>query len=367
MQGNYGGMLQAYALRKALEMTGKKIELMHYATPEVHEIFHNIPYMLADVKTCVKLYFGLPARGRRMPFFLNVISGRRFASKYMGSPRLVDWKELKKQVKETDAIVAGSDQVWRCHYNRDCMKVGADFFFLSHFDENVRRRSITYAASFGTDEWEGTPEETEACGRLLRQFKAVSARERSGIDICREKFRTDAVQMPDPTLLLKQEDYDAIISNEKTRRPEGRYIAAYLLDEDPGKLSALHDSSAMTGMSVQHLMPHATAAVRRDRFPISPAQWLRYIRDCDYMVTDSFHGCVFAIIFNKPFVCLGNQGRGMSRFDSLLETFHLENRVSANAASAYETLIQPIDWESANDIHDKERDRGIRFLKENLK
>lgn len=242
------------------------------------------------------------------------------------------------------------------------------FFFLDFATREQRKRSISYAASFGSDEWEGTPEETEECGRLLREFKAVSVREHSGVKICKEVFGVDAVQMPDPTLLLHTSDYEKIIDSEKTWLPESKYVAAYVLDETAGKSELLQESAGALNWQLQHLMPHATAKKRRDRFPISVPQWLRLIRDCEYFITDSFHGCVFAIIYNKPFVCLGNEGRGNARFDTLLDTFGLEDRMLTNATpeEIYRGLHTPIDWERVYAIHDAERERGINFLKENL-
>ncbi len=265
-----------------------------------------------------------------------------------------------------NSFVVGSDQVWR--RNMAISYAPISFFFLSDMYKMQLKRSISYAASFGSDEWEGTPEETEECGRLLREFKAVSVREHSGVKICKDVFGVDAVQMPDPTLLLYTRDYGKIIDSEKTWLPDSKFVAAYVLDETAGKAELLQGSADALNLKLQHLMPHATAKKRRDRFPISVPQWLRLIRDCEYFITDSFHGCVFAIIYNKPFVCLGNAGRGNARFDTLLGTFGLEDRMVTHASpeEVQRVLNNPIDWERVNAIHDAERERGINFLKENL-
>lgn len=276
-------------------------------------------------------------------------------------------KKYKDVVDVKNAsFVVGSDQVWRALYSRALNSVA--FFFLDFIDQKRRSNSISYAASFGLDEWEGSPDETEECGRLLREFKAVSVREHSGVKICKEVFGVEAVQMPDPTLLLYTSDYGKIIDSEKTWLPESKYVAAYVLDETDGKAELLQAGADVLHLPLQHLMPHATAKKRRERFPISVPQWLRLIRDCEYFITDSFHGCVFAIIYNKPFVCLGNEGRGNARFDTLLGTFGLEDRMLTHASpeEIQRVLNTPIDWERVNAIHDAERERGINFLKENL-
>ncbi len=269
------------------------------------------------------------------------------------------------QAPNTEGMfVVGSDQVWRCVYTRGMR--GVPFFFLDFVSEEVRRRSISYAASFGTDDWEGTPDETTVCRKLLQQFKAVSVREHSGVKICREVFGVEAVQMPDPTFLVEERGYQHIIDSEKTHQREKPYIAAYVLDESEAPLRALHAVSDKLNLPIQHLLPHVDAKHRRDRFPISVPQWLRYMKECEFVVTDSFHGCVFAIIFNKPFVCLGNEGRGSARFDTLFQTFHLESRLATSSAQAVAVAREPIDWAAVNAIHESERERGLAFLRENL-
>ena len=105
-----------------------------------------------------------------------------------------------------------------------------------------------------------------------------------------------------------------------------------------------------------------------DRIPLSIPQWLRCIRDSECVLTDSFHGCVFAIIFNKPFVCLGNASRGSARFDSLLGTFGLQERLLINPTpeQVANLMRNPIDWEQVNAIRSSEKQRALQFLKENL-
>ena len=119
---------------------------------------------------------------------------------------------------------------------------------------------------------------------------------------------------------------------------------------------------------MQYLLPHAAARKKRDRRPVSVSQWLRLIRDCKYFVTDSFHGCVFAIIFNKPFICLGNKSRGNARFESLLKTFGLVDRLLINPSSAelQRVIATPIDWSRVNEVQAFERKRGMDFMKEHL-
>ena len=356
--GNYGGMLQAYALSMVLNEMRLEVCYQNMATDFVNFIYSQ---PLSKIKAKVKhVLYGMGAKFILPPFSYQYIVGCKFVRSFFSNVANRNYNLIG-----ADAFLVGSDQVWRKSYAKPA---DVAHYFLDFATPKQRACSVSYAASFGSDEWEGTPEETEECGRLLREFKAVSVREHSGVKICKEVFGVDAVQMPDPTLLLHTSDYEKIIDSEKTWLPESKYVAAYVLDETAGKAELLQEGAEALNLQLQHLMPHATAKKRRDRFPISVPQWLRLIRDCEYFITDSFHGCVFAIIYNKPFVCLGNAGRGNARFDTLLGTFGLEDRMVTHASpeEIQRVLNTPIDWERVNAIHDAERERGINFLKENL-
>lgn len=348
--GNYGASLQYIALKVSIERLQIFVLRLRYFSKTRFTLFAVLIYILRIMKYRVKR--------------INIVNSVSsfFKDTYVNIP---SYKAIRS-MPSIDHYVVGSDQIWRASHVRQFMPIPD--YFLKFATVTQRNHSISYAASFGTNTWEGTPEETEVCKQLLRDFKAVSVREHSGVKICKEVFGVDAVQMPDPTLLLYTSDYEKIIASEETWLPERKYVAAYVLDETAGKAQMLLDSAGRLGLLLQHLMPHTGAKKRRDRFPIRVPQWLRLIRDCDYFITDSFHGCVFAIIYNIPFACLGNAGRGNARFDTLLGTFGLEERLVTNASpdEICRILNTPIDWERVNAIHDEERERGISFLKDNL-
>ncbi len=270
------------------------------------------------------------------------------------------------QLQDDSPFIVGSDQVWRGQYAR--LIESLPFFFLDFATQKQRQRSIAYAASFGSDEWEGTPEETKNCHLLLNKFKATSVRENSGIQICKDSLGVNAVQMPDPTLLLEPQEYNRIIKSTKTWQPQQPWLSVYVLDTSPQIAQLLQNCERQLNTPLQHLLPHTGATKLRDRIALSVPQWLRLIRDGEYLITDSFHGCVFAIIFNKPFICLGNRNRGSARFDSLLSKFGLEDRLIPHPSfSQLQKVLQtPIDWEQVNATLSLERERGINFLKANL-
>lgn len=357
-RGNFGGGLQAYALLQAIQQLGANAD-----------IIENISYCnyIADynpslrdryrlLKWTIKLILG------KMSYLPSIFTHRKahlFKKKFM---RMAECSKVAPQ----DAFIVGSDQVWRALYTRNLG--GVSKYFLDFATVEQRQRSFAYAASFGSDQWEGTAEETDTCRQLIQDFKALSVRESSGIQLCATVFGREAVQMPDPTFLLQASDYNKLIQKSRTRAPKQKYIAAYVLDPNPDIRVALEKAAHEQNLYVQHLMPNIDAKSIRDRFPISIPQWLRYIRDAEYVVTDSFHGCVFSIILNKPFVCVGNEARGTARFNTLFKTFglqqHLVHTISSKTLQKPETTGK--DWENINAILASERDRGLCFLRQNL-
>lgn len=356
LTGNYGGLLQAYASYSVIKKAGFRPHIYQYKP-------NDLPLGLKDYARYLRdhLNFILWKKGSAYTRWSRLM----IAKKFLRGLRMFPETDLHKLDKHASFVV-GSDQVWRAEFCR--MMKSPAYYFLQFATPEQRRNSVAYSASFGIDEWEGTPEETDECKRLLKEFKAVSVREHSGVKICKEVFGVDAVQMPDPTLLLQPSDYENIIQKTRTWALPAPCIAAYILDKTNSISSLLEKSATKLEVPLQYLLPYASAPRKEERKSLSVAQWLRCIRDCDYFITDSFHGCVFAIIFNKPFVCLGNKGRGSARFDTLLGTFGLENRLVTNATpEIVKTILQtPIEWNRVNTIHDTERERGINFLKENL-
>ena len=363
---NYGGILQAYALQTAVHKLGVPCKTIDYLPIDWTKWMklQGPRVKLRYWFTLLRMILG--ARKESFPRYFIPPRHASFKRRFMHLASLKHHHNIAANFSHVPNFIVGSDQVWRAVYAR--VLTAPPFFFLSFASQEQRKRSFAYAASFGTDEWEGTPEETVECTRLLKDFKAVSVREHSGIRICREVFGVEAVQMPDPTLLLEPEDYSRLIRRWWTRRLPHPSMAVYLLDETDEKKKLTQDIAEQAGLYPQQLTAHGDAPRAMDRIPLSIPQWLRCIREAECVLTDSFHGCVFAIIYNKPFVCLGNEGRGNARFDTLLGTFGLEDRLITNATTekVLQVLNTPIDWKRVNAIHDSERERGINFLKENL-
>lgn len=202
---NFGACLVAYALQTAIERCGSKAQVINYRPEKKARLFSGA-------------FRRERAAGRNFEKFR-----RRFLNLTRVCRNMDDLSELNASL---DSFVVGSDQVWRFRYV---------YRFLQEYLLAFAAPSKTlfsYAASFGTDFWEGNDQATEIMREKLLRFNRVSVREESGIAICREVFGSEAVRVLDPTLLLSAADYAPIIKESQLKLP-GRYVAKMILDETP--------------------------------------------------------------------------------------------------------------------------------------
>lgn len=324
---NYGGILQAYALQTVLERMGHEVVVID--TPNVKAM----PSFLIVGKRITKRVLG-----KRVEIFLERRHNREypiisqytqpFIDKYIHRKVVNSPDEL--QESDFDAIVVGSDQVWRPKYYGKIENA-----YLA-FAKSWQIKRIAYAASYGTDEWEYTPEQTKRCGELLKKFDAVSVREASGVELCKAHFGVESLHVLDPTMLLDKEDYICLIEAAGTPKSKGALLN-YVLDETPAKCALIEKIAKDKGLvpfRVNSRVENRTAPLE-ERIQPPVEEWLRGFYDAEFVVTDSFHACVFSILFGKPFVVVGNKERGMARFDSLLKMFGLEDRLVCNIEDYY--------------------------------
>lgn len=349
---NYGGILQNYALQKVLKKMGHKpVTLDPY------------PYHFASTTVIVKRFL-LKLIGKKITIF---------AEKKLNKPSRIKSKYLEKFIKmyikcfrykninqlkylHFDAYIVGSDQVWRPKYNL----LRLDNMFLDFTQEmNVKR--IAYAASFGTDECEYTQEQINKYSALFQKFDFVSVREKSAVQICKERFNVNAVHVLDPTLLLSKEDYIRIIKKDKAPQSPGDLLV-YFLDKTEDK--KLLEEKVANDYSLNPFYVNRVYRDQKEGPQIPVSQWLRGFFDAKIIITDSFHACVFAIIFNKPFILYANMDRGFARYQSLFETFDLKDCMIFNSKD-YKG-ISSFDFEKINILLITLQKKSINFLKDSL-
>lgn len=364
--GNYGGTLQAFALQKIITKLGHDV-----VTIDEKNSLPSPRFLLGATAHTIKSFLGIK---QNLPLFpadqaLIQRNGRRFIQENINTIYLHDkTAEAKRQyLRSCDAIVVGSDQVWRAPYAN-----------LKHqyldYASGLGVTKISYAASFGRDDLEEyTQKQLEKAKTLIREFTAVSVRERSGVNLCKEYLCSQAEQHIDPTLLLHTEDYLSLLNGSTTTSDQTRSLFTYILGENEYSGSIVHKLEQAYQLQATRILPPAPTS--RAQLRANPRQfelpqvqdWINNIANAEYVVTDSFHGTAFSILFNKPFIVLGNESRGLARIFSLLDQFGLNNRFLDVRDPIPECLNLPEpNWTKVNDTLASERARGLSYLASHL-
>lgn len=361
---NYGGILQAYALQQVLKRMGHEAVLLD------RKRFSLPPWHLRPLKYGKRI-INKYIFGKHISVFAEKHKikeqniKQRFTKEFVcdNIERLIFKSYDKIKAKDYDCLIVGSDQVWRPKYANYLLN-GIEHSYLD-FAELWKVRRVAYAASFGTNDWEYTDKEAEDCKRLLKKFDYVSVREKDGINLCQKHFGIDAKLLLDPTLLLEKKDYIKLFEKKQTPPSSGN-LMVYVLDRNQDT-----DHFITQYANSQGLVPFYTnTQVDNGQIDINERvqppleKWLRGFYDADFIITDSFHACVFSILFNKNFVVLGNATRGLSRFDSLLSMFGLEDRMISDLESAI--ALPYIEYSKVNEKVREMRDISISFLKDAL-
>jgi len=254
-----------------------------------------------------------------------------------------------------DAIIVGSDQVWRPMCNVPQVWL-YEMFLDSVYDLEFPK--IAYAASFGSEEWEYDDEQTNRCAKLVQAFRAVSMREDSGVRLCNDYLRCNALHVLDPTMLLKGEDYNALIDRPSVfNHPT---LFAYLLDSSTEKIAQIKQIAAAKQLDIY--LKGANDDIMRDD---SIEQWLNWIKSAKYVVTDSFHGAVFSILFHRPFNVYLDSWRGSARFNTLLSITNCQSR--GISKGKLPLTSDTIEWEAVEVAISNYRKKSIEFLENSLR
>ena len=373
---NYGGILQCYALQTILQRMGHEvIVLRRYGMPLNTWIF--LLRCVSFLKCIIRRYLlGQKQWAIITPWALWYVPDK---SKWLYGSRRLLAQFIDKHFQQSspltstddmarwanthpcDAFVVGSDQVWRGAYNADVTES-----FCSFLPDTDPRRRIVYAASFGTEYVDISPEKLPECRRLAQFFSAVSVREQSAIRLAKEALGIEPQWVLDPTMLLTADDYRSLWQHEESQW-EG--ITTYVLDASEEKSQIQHDVSQTLSLPVNALMlpPIDQDGKLVDMIPVEG--WLKAFAQASFVITDSFHGCVFSIIHRKPFIAIANRERGIDRFTSLLGYFGLMDRLIFSLEEYQQkrsSLLTPIDYVPIVQKHEEARAASLTFLREAL-
>lgn len=367
---NYGGLLQAFALQFFLKQMGHEVRT-------VDRPISKIPLLIKVLSIVKRLFIRISFR-KSTPIRVwptskerKIISQHtnRFVKENIVTTEKIDtWEKFSLLKKHGfEAYVVGSDQVWRPIFSP-----GVTHYFLGFLDKDDKVKRFAYAASFGVDNWEFSSKQTAQCAALAKSFDAISVREDSAVKLCKEYLGVDCIHVLDPTMLLTKEDYIKLVKKDNIPKIKGT-LMTYVLDKSSDKKEIIQKVAKELNLILFSVMPNKTfleAGKENIEDYIFPpvTEWIRGFMDADYIVTDSFHGTAFSIIFNKPFISIGNAGRGMTRFTSLLKMFGLEERLILSSDElTTEKINTPIDFARINQLLKTEQQQAFKFLDKSLK
>jgi len=345
---NYGSIITYYSLSKVLDKLGKTYAMIR--NPLGRDI-------------------DIDSLERSHPL--------RFAKEKYKVTKLRPLSRLSELNEFFDAFLIGSDQMWNYHLSRPYKQ---SYFLDFVSDDKIK---VAYATSFGKDTYIGPPEEKVITDKNLKRFDAVSVRDDFSKRICEEDFGTHAELVLDPVFLCDVEKYDELISEAVNFSIDEEYIFAYVLDPNPKIGASIQKIAEESGRKVIVVFNQSGDKIKfRDAlninndnvmFMLNPTvkEWLYLFKNAQFVVTDSFHGSCFSIIFRRPFIVMKNNGRGGSRFPYLLGGFGLLDRMVESPEAIAEKYTQavngdPIDYESVYKKIDAEKARSLEWLKNAL-
>ena len=311
LYANYGGILQNYALQQVLKKMGH--------TPVTLDYMPSLSfgrYLLYVGKSL--LCFLSPSKRHPIKPYRHFLERPAdidaFVQKYINTTKTIA-KYSKTILRKygIEALVVGSDQVWRYAYNREVLE---DMYLA--FAKDCPCLKVAYAASFGVEKWDYPEGKGGKAASLAKLVDAVSVREDSGVGLCRENLGVEARTVLDPTLLLEPSDYDRFCTEPD---PEAEpYLAAYVLDMNDEKAAFIQSVAESRNLKVRQMTVSDNGE--------SIESWLSSIRNAAYVITDSYHGTLFSILFSKPFHTFINKERGADRFTTIFRKLGIERTES---------------------------------------
>ncbi len=307
---------------------------------------------------------GAPSQDTEVEEGHNTEFVRRYYDPQDVSPP-IPYAELSDLNKICDAFCAGSDQIWN---------------YSISFRENMYlpfagddKKLISFATSFGHKS-DKTPDEAKPRVRkYLQRFSSIAVREQFDADILRNNYNIDGTLVFEPVFCIDKKYYDELIDTAEFNETEP-YLLTYILDPSPEKREAIQFYAEKLGLKTVNILDGVAKDWEKNKqeldlpgtLPIvGAADFLKAFKNAAFVITDSFHGSAFSIIFNKPFIAIGNYKRGFERFIDLLGRLKLEDRliISPKKIPHDEKYLAPIDYTETNEIIRQEAERTVEWLR----
>lgn len=372
---NFGSALQTYATQYTLEKLGYDARI--FEIKGVHREIHikKLLYYIGRMFDPVELKYliaNLKSRSRKTAsastdHYAHDMQIRKkvyadFNRKWNKMlPVVKGWKGLSNQAAEMDAVVVGSDQLWRPSNIVGC------YFTLEFVPDDVKK--IAFSTSFGVSELPATLH--KHAKRFLSRIEHISVRENSGADIVKKESGRDATVVCDPTMMMTAEEWMQI----QDRKPfaDGRYILMYLMGENPGQRDFVKRLSKQIGCRIIGLLHGATYiasdedVVDEKPYNVGPSEFINLIRNAEYVCTDSFHCCVFSILNSTKFFAFrrwpdGSKFSANDRLYTLLDFTGLSNRMLRGTEDVSKCIADEINFKDVLERVDEKRKMSMEYL-----
>ncbi|MDZ8183484.1 MAG: polysaccharide pyruvyl transferase family protein [Nostoc sp. ChiSLP02] len=336
---NYGATLQACALWTFLNSLGYDVEIIDYRP---FKIVWKYFRPLIPLKQPKKILVNVPRAWKMRRFLVSHVK--------LSKKKFYDKKGLDYYRDKYDVVVCGSDQIWCLDSFR-----GFDSAFFLDFVSNQTTRKISYAASFGNTVKLGIYHET-ICN-LIEQFETILVRDTNSFNLINNECNQKAIKVLDPTFLIQ---YDRIKTSPKI---QGKYILLYIhaqiKPEEEEFIKSLAKSENLTIVSVDQ--PKEIAQINLES--ASPQEWVGLFSEASYIVTNTYHGTIFSIIFQKPFNVLVRSDK-QNKVTDLLRDLNLENRIFSlnQKGQPLHKEIFDIDYDSVSKILEFRRLESKKYL-----
>lgn len=338
---NYGATLQCFALSTYLKSLGHEVYVIDYRNQKIET---GGKRRLSSLKNCKQFILYLLTKRN---FYAREKIFDDFNRRYLSMTPTVQKENISDALADFDFVVVGSDQVWN-----GTLTENDDTYYLPFHNEKTGK--ISYAASFGR----GIPnkEEWVKVSSYLKQFDAVSVREKKAEEAIRQETGLMCKVVCDPTFLLDSQSWKEIAKNGSSR--DGEYVLCYILSQRDRVIKEGKRVAEQLGLPlvcIQTGSIHSTHGAE-DITTAGPLDFLALFSKANYVVTDSFHGTCFSILFQRDFSSLLSSSEGANaRIENLLDTLGLSDRYNTNKTES-------INYEQVNLRKEKMVSEAKSFL-----
>lgn len=371
-QPNFGSVLQAYALQRVIDRLGNKSQIIDYKYPNSYHFEHGLKTIKPKPKTCkykLKRFVKdmLEILGLRKVSKMKMLN--RFINKEMNcTRRYLSYDDLHKNPPHFDIYVSGSDQIW----NPNTMFGDMSYFYDFAPDDS---KIISYSSSFSCDT---VPEKyKDQYKHYLSRYAAISVREKNGVKLVEELTgRKDAKLVLDPTLLLDKNEWMQLAHKSHKLKTPKRYILCYMLaytyDPNEKMKELLKFVQKKFNLPIVSLSPlkgwDGGEFIRIEHHQsVGNYEFLRLFADAEIIITSSFHGTAFSLIFGKPFLALQNgKSNSDDRISSLLSMLGMQSQLIKTDTFLNDNVSPYYDYNEEQIQLNSKRNESIAFLESNL-